>query len=160
MRPVQAEPAERKHRRRRCRRQGGASRTSSACAPTTRHPRRRKTDGQRPCRQRAHSKRACTQQPQLAPGGYNCSKAPKMELAVTYISRPLITARYICLLLWHFLISSCNQKQQLLGTTAAPTCSQTASTIQQEAQTKMRDTIIRAILMEISTTFTAMPSIS
>ena len=61
VRPVQAEPAERKHRRRRCRRQGGASRTSSACAPTTRHPRRRKTDGQRPCRQRAHSKRACTQ---------------------------------------------------------------------------------------------------
>ena len=61
MRPVQAEPAERKHRRRRCRSQGGASRTSLACAPTTRHPRRRKTDGQRPCRQRAHSKRACTQ---------------------------------------------------------------------------------------------------
>ena len=61
VRPVQAEPAERKHKRRRCRSQGGASRTSSACAPTTRHPRRRKTDGQRPCSQRAHSKRACTQ---------------------------------------------------------------------------------------------------
>ena len=40
---------------------GGASRTSPACAPTTRHPRRRKPDGQRPCRQHAHSKRACTQ---------------------------------------------------------------------------------------------------
>ena len=61
VRPVQAELAERKHKRRRCRSQGGASRTSSACAPTTRHPRRRKTDGQRPCSQRARSKRACTQ---------------------------------------------------------------------------------------------------
>ena len=68
-----------------------------------------------------------------ASGGYNCSKAPKMELAVTYISWPLTTARYICLLLWHFLISSCNQQQQLPGTTAAPTCSHyvTSSTKEQ-----------------------------
>ena len=72
-------------------------------------------------------------QPQLASGGYNCSKAPKMESAVTCISSLLITARYICLLLWHFLISSCNQQQQLPGTTAAPACSHyvTSSTKQQ-----------------------------
>ena len=75
----------------------------------------------------------CVLQPQLASGGYNCSKAPKMELAVTCKSCQLITARYICLLLWHFLISSCNQQQQLLGTTAAPMCSHyvTSSTKQQ-----------------------------
>ena len=49
-------------------------------------------------------------QPQLAPGGYNCSESLKMELAVTCISGQVITARYICLLLWRFLMSSCNQQ--------------------------------------------------
>ena len=49
-------------------------------------------------------------QPQLAPGGYNCSKALKMELAVTCISSWVITARHICLLLWRSLMRSCNQQ--------------------------------------------------
>ena len=42
MRPVQAEPAECKHKRHWCRSQGGTSRMSSACTLTTQHLKRRK----------------------------------------------------------------------------------------------------------------------